>query len=209
MPDRFASMQQLLKELPASENYSLQVQRDFRSRVKLFAPHGGCIEPCTGPLVMALTEKGFDSYVFHGVRKKDCYRTLHVTSVHYDEPACLDLAAEAEVAVAIHGCDGREEFIEVGGGNTELRESLEARLRSGGYDLRRPADARIGEDPRNFVNRARQRGVQLELSAGFRRKLFPDFPRAASRHPVHFPAFLQAMGEWLNDLEERLGRPHA
>ena len=209
MTDRFASMQRLLQELPAAENYSIQVNASRRSRVKLFAPHGGCIEPCTGPIVAALADAGFDSYIFQGVRRKDCYRTLHVTSVHYDEPACLELVATSELAVAIHGCDGEEAFIEVGGGNTAFRELLERRLNAQGYKLRRPPAARGGEDPANFVNRARQRGIQLELSAGFRRMLFPGFPRVVTRHPEHFPAFLDTMWKWLAEVEQQLGPSHA
>jgi phage replication-related protein YjqB (UPF0714/DUF867 family) len=209
MSDRFSSMTELLRALPAADNYSIQVDTRYQSRVKIFAPHGGCIEPCTGPIVLALADGRFDSFVFHGVRKKDCYRELHVTSTHYDEPACLSMASQADLAIAVHGCDGNDEFMEIGGANTVERESLAAAMNLLGYRLRPPGDQRRGEQPENFANRAKYGGIQIELSAGFRRMLFPGFPRAAVRHPANFPRFINSFRAWLITHEQQLHPPHA
>ena len=113
-------MTELVSTLPARENYTIRVDSSHASKIKVFAPHGGCIEPCTGPIALALAKDNFDCFVFSGIRQKDCFKMLHVTSTRYDEPRCLAMAREAEVALAVHGCDGEEPFAQVGGGNVDL-----------------------------------------------------------------------------------------
>src|SRR5881409_2336160 len=117
-------MTELLSHLPSDGHYKIQFNDTRYSNVKLFAPHGGCIEPCTGNLVIELAGESFDYYVFHGTMKTNCFRTLHVSSTCYDEPHCQQMAREAVVAVAIHGCEGEKEFVEIGGGNRRLVTSL-------------------------------------------------------------------------------------
>jgi phage replication-related protein YjqB (UPF0714/DUF867 family) len=204
MPDLYRSMTELLRLLPAAGNYEIQTEESRASRVKLFAPHGGCIEPCTGKLVREIAAPRSDWYVFHATRKQACFGTLHVTSTHFDEPRCVQMAERAEVAVALHGCAGDERFIEVGGGNLAAAASLFELLLEGGFPARSSEDARQGEDPRNFVNRSRLGGVQLELSAGFRRSLFADYPHTAHPDPRAVRRFVRAMREWIAALEADL-----
>ncbi len=191
--------------LPAENNYAIQSDVSRGSKVRLFAPHGGCIEPCTGPIVLAIAAENVDYFVFNGVRKKDCFKTLHVTSTHYDEPQCLRMTEESEVGIAIHGCDGEKSFIEVGGGDRDLASQLAEYLKARGFTVISASQARKGEDGRNFINRAKRGGVQLELSAGFRKSLFPDFPRATRRNPQTFPAFIEAMRVWISSIEQSIG----
>jgi len=202
--DHFSSMTELLSTLPARDNYTIHVDGSHASKVKIFAPHGGCIEPCTGPIALALAIDDFDCFVFSGVRKKDCFKTLHVTSTHYDEPRCLAMVQEAEVALALHGCDGDDAFAQVGGGNEELVRKLSGYLIGLGYSVVPVSGKLKGEDQRNFINRARQKGIQLELSAGFRRNLFPSFPRSIQRHPEEFPKFIESMRSWMLGIERPL-----
>ncbi len=202
--DNYSSMSDLLRNLPSRDNYEIFADRSRRSKLKLFAPHGGCIEPCTSQLTAAIAASLFDSYVFSGMRKKDCYRNLHVTSTHYDEPQCVEMAAEAEVALALHGCDGEETFAQIGGGNAELASDLLRRLNDLGYTAIRPSEHLRGIEEANFINRARQGGVQIELSVGFRRMLFPGFPRSLQRHPSEFPRFVEAMRSWALLVEGKL-----
>jgi len=125
-------------------------------------------------------------FCLSGMRKEGCFKTLHVTSTHYDEPRCLAMVRDAEVAFALHGCEGEEVFAHVGGGNENLVPKLIDYLNGLGYSVV-PASSKLkGEDQNNFINRARQKGIQLELSAGFRRNLFPSFPRSIQRHPWNF-----------------------
>jgi phage replication-related protein YjqB (UPF0714/DUF867 family) len=195
--DRFPSMTALQAQLPAEGNYSLHCESSRGSGIALFAPHGGCIEPGTDRIVVELAAAEFNYFLFRGIRRTDCFRTLHVTSAHYDEPSCLALAGRSVVAVALHGCDGEEAFLEIGGANTAAVNSLRAHLAALGYRVLAPAPGRPGVDAGNFINRSSEGGVQVELSAGFRAMLFPGFPRTDQRHPVAFPSFIAAFRRWL------------
>jgi phage replication-related protein YjqB (UPF0714/DUF867 family) len=193
-------MTALLGALPAKDNFSIFIDRSHRSPVKIFVPHGGCIEPCTEPIAMAIAKDRFDLFAFSGVRTKDCFKTLHVTSTHYDEPECLSMAREATLAIAIHGCEGEREAIMIGGGNEPLVQNLLAHLKGLGYPAVKPEGGLSGSDENNFVNFAKHRGIQLELSAGFRRQLFPSFPRSGHRDPAAFPKFVDVMRDWIGTI---------
>jgi phage replication-related protein YjqB (UPF0714/DUF867 family) len=197
-------MTELLARLPARDNYDLQIDHSRRSKVKIFAPHGGCIEPCTAQIVLPLALDRFDFFLFNGMMKKDCFSTLHVTSTHYDEPQCLQLAREAVVAIAVHGCEGEEPFIQLGGGNGTLAANLREYLIVLGYRIMHSSGELKGEHADNFVNFAQQGGIQLELSAGFRRQMFPGFPRSLQRDPVEFPRFIGAMRSWMESTERSI-----
>jgi phage replication-related protein YjqB (UPF0714/DUF867 family) len=194
-------MTELLRSLPPEENYSIHTDEKYRSRIKLFAPHGGCIEPCTAPVALTLAEGLFDSFVFYGSRKKDCFKMLHVTSIHYDEPACMRMISNAELGIAIHGCAGDETFLEIGGMHIPGRKSFESTLVSAGYIIRSADEGRRGEANKNFINMAKKGGIQIEMSAGFRKMLFPGYPRSVTRHPVHFSRFIHICRTWLREVE--------
>lgn len=199
--DKFNSMSELLSQLPAHDHYCIHYTDTRKSNVKLFAPHGGWIEPCTGSLVIEIAGESFDYFVFHGMMKKNCFRTLHVSSTRYDEPCCQQMARQALVAVAIHGRDAEEEFIEIGGSNSELVAGLHEYLIDHGYPTVCGSKNHKGEDERNFINLAHHKGVQLELSSGFRKSLFPDFPGTLQRNPKTFQPFITAMQQWLQFIE--------
>jgi phage replication-related protein YjqB (UPF0714/DUF867 family) len=199
--DTYTSMVELLTHLPSAGHYEIQCHDGRRSGLKLFAPHGGCIEPCTGGLVVELAGDEFDYYVFRGMMKENCFRNLHVSSTRYDEPTCRRMAGEALLAIAVHGCSSEREFIEIGGGNGELSALLQTRLQQQGLPAVHATGRRSGEDPKNFINCARYQGVQIELSAGFRRTLFPEFPSMRQRHPANVRLFLDAVRPWLRSME--------
>lgn len=207
-------MSELVERLPPEGNYEFRLEESRGSRVKLFAPHGGCIERCTDRLVHEIARGDLDYFIFLGKRRTRCYETLHVTSTHYDEPRCLDMARRSEVAVAIHGCSGNARFIEVGGGNPRLVSGLRACLQHAGYRARVGPPSRRGADERNFINLARSGGVQMELSAGFRRSLFSRLSPALEPDPTALRAFVGVVRGWLLQLEgqppgvaRRLERP--
>ncbi len=197
-----------MASLPPRDQFEIRCHDARHSVVKLFAPHGGCIEPCTGSLVTEIAGETFDYFVFHGMMKKNCFRTLHVSSTRYDEPNCLRMARSSLLAVAIHGCDGWEEYIEIGGGNAEWAADLHSQLRRLGYPAGRAGKNHRGDDEKNFVNAAVYKGVQIELSAGFRKSLFPGYPLTLQRDPKTFPLFIGAMREWLKATESILRQSH-
>ena len=202
--DRFPSMSALLGVVAPRGNYAIHVDRSHRSNVKIFAPHGGCIEPCTEPIVLAVARGMLDCFVFSGNRKRDCFSTLHVTSTHYDEPQCAEMVRESGVAIAVHGCEGEESVIHIGGGNRNLAPELIQYLAAEGYPAAAAPGNIRGEEKSNFINRARREGIQLELSVGFRRSLFPGFPGCIQRHPRDFPNFIDSLRRWIRELEAAL-----
>ena len=116
------------------------------------------------------------------------------------------MASTATVAVAIHGCDGDKSFVEVGGGNVEGVASLHKHLIDAGYPSLLAPILRSGRSERNFINLAQQKGVQIELSVGFRRSLFPGFPNTMQRTPGEFKRFVRCMYTWLLELEKQFER---
>jgi phage replication-related protein YjqB (UPF0714/DUF867 family) len=195
--DRYNSMRELLDAVPPADNYTFHIDRRFHSAVKIFAPHGGCIEPCTSPVALALAAGQYDCFIFNGIRKKECFKTLHVTSSRYDEPQCAEMAAEAEIAVSVHGCNDVDVQLKIGGGNTEAATALTDFLRSRGVNTARPEGDLLGVHHDNFINRAKRGGIQLELSVGLRQRLFPSFPRSSQKDPLQFSSFVDAVREWL------------
>ena len=202
--DKYSSMSALLAALPARGNYGIHADRARRSRIKIFAPHGGCIEPCTEPIALAIAGERYDCFVFSGRRASGCFAVLHVTSTRYDEPQCLSMAEEAELALAIHGCEGGEAALYVGGGNEALAADLLAHLSAEGFPAKQaPADM-AGGDVRNFVNRARLNGIQLELSAGFRKSLYPSFPKTLQRDALLLSRFVESVRLWLTHTDAKM-----
>ena len=197
-------MTELLAHLPSDDHYQIQFNDTRNSNVKLFAPHGGCIEPGTGILVRELACDNFDYYVFQGMMKKNCFGTLHISSTRYDEPCCHRMARQSMLALAIHGCDTNKEFIEVGGGSTELVTHLYNYLVAQGFPAGRASGHRKGKDKRNFINQAKLKGIQLELSTGFRKELFHDFPRTYQCIPKVYGPFIHAMQHWLQHIESTI-----
>ena len=202
--DTYPSMTELLIHLRPRENYIFHIETRYNSSIKLFAPHGGCIEPCTGVIAREIAGDRLDYFIFQGIRKRNCFRDLHVTSTNYDESQCKEMATSAMLAVAIHGRDDEGSFIEIGGGNLELVSELQTHLDAKGYPVRPASYQRMGQDKRNFINLAQQKGVQIELSAGFRRILFLDYPRTLQPNPSLLQPFLHTMRLWLDSVQSRL-----
>ncbi len=202
--DKFRSMKDLTLRLRPEGHYSIVAVEDRSSRVKLFAPHGGYIEPCTGRIISELAGGVFDYFIFRGEMHRYCHATLHVTSVNYDEPICERMIGNAETALSVHGCQPAESLIEVGGGNERYSQRLGELLAREGYTVVPGTHGMRGIDEKNFINRCTRAGVQLELSAGFRRSLFPGFPRETQTHPVEFPKFIGVVRAWLLEIEREL-----
>lgn len=203
MPDTFSSMKLLLSSV-AKDNYDFEICTLKNSSVKLFAPHGGCIEPGTAPIVRELAGGRYDYYIFRGLLKGGgCRKLLHVTSTHYDEERCRSMAESALMSLSVHGCKGKDRRIEIGGGNRKLVADL--------YDTLKPAypvilspGERDGSNPLNFINGSRYQGVQLEISEGFRHYLFPGYPRSMTGNPETLPEFIDTLGTWLRNVENTL-----
>ena len=166
-------------ELSRSETEDIDyriVSTDRGTSLAILAIHGGAIEPGTSEVASALADKLKAScYLFEGIKPKN-NGSLHITSTAFDEPAGRSLAEKADTILSIHGCSGDEsEFAYIGGLNEHIKERIKEALHSAGYLAEQAPTHLLGESKENIVNRCQTgKGVQLELSAAFRKSLFID-----------------------------------
>ena len=139
------------------------------SRVAVIAPHGGAIERRTSEIARAIAGDDFHLYLFEGIRPSNNYAALHLTSHLFDEPECLAIIGQRPVVVAIHGCNGTDERVLVGGRHVELKNRLAAAIRGVGVTAETEGHAFPAMDANNICNRGLTgQGVQLEFSAALR-----------------------------------------
>ena len=178
--DRYPDFAELARRELIDRDWWLRiVERD--SPLLILAPHGGGIEPGTSEIAREIAGEDLSLYCFEGIRARGNDR-LHITSTRFDEPACLQLLARSRIAVTIHGCANREPIVLVGGRHGELRVRVERALTGAGFTAREENGRHSGDDPANICNRAAAAmGLQLEISRGLRRALFPGLRRHERR----------------------------
>lgn len=151
--------------------------KDFRvvvvphptSRVAIIAPHGGRIERRTSEIAAAIAGDSFNLYIFEGIRKSDNYTALHLTSHLFDEPECIELIGRCLHVVAIHGCEGNDPRILLGGLDQSLKTQLAKAFGSANLTTEVDGHNFPATEPNNICNRGlRRQGVQIELSAALR-----------------------------------------
>ncbi len=177
MDDKFAYYSDLENHFTEGVHFS-RVKCDRGGEILILAPHGGGIERGTSELARAIAGDNLSLYLFEGLmRTAKESQVLHITSTNFDEPDCLNLIGKFQKALAIHGYDGKESMIYVGGRDNELKDILIAALNNIECFPVRPAIKRYAGDwPTNICNRTHSgKGVQLELSKGLRRTLFEDW----------------------------------
>lgn len=184
-------------ELNAVEKNGLAFRLQIKNRKTLcaiIAPHGGGIEPGTTEIAAAIAGWSYSLYTFDGIRLSG-NDLLHITSTLFDEPKCLNLIHSSDHVLAIHGCDGFEPVVFVGGLHMELGNHIIKALRVAGFEAVRATTQFQGTQPENICNRGKSgRGVQLEISEGLRRSMFKGLDRngrVETRPP--FQAFVKAI----------------
>ena len=164
-----------------------------RSPIAIVAPHGGGIERGTSGVATLFAGEVFSLYLFEGLKRDNNFNSLHITSRRFDEPRCLALLARHETVITVHGCVGAGEFVCLGGLHEALKQAIAASLRDGGFDARTEGHNFPALDPDNLCNRGRgRRGVQIELSAGFRRRM--QYRELAGRLQATLLAMLPPQG---------------
>ncbi len=196
-------------ELSASEREGISFRRTVvkrRSRIAILAPHGGGIEPGTSEIVYALAGFRFSYYTFEGLKPQG-NEILHITSILFDEPQCLQLVQFSDVAIAIHGCEGEEKIIHVGGLHVGLKTRLTQALANDGFDARLAEVNYSGSQAQNICNRGRlHQGVQLELSVGLRRAMFKALDRQGRKSTTDiFRSFVTSVGKEVVSANDEAG----
>jgi phage replication-related protein YjqB (UPF0714/DUF867 family) len=140
------------------------------STVAVLAPHGGAIEDGTSEIARAIAGEDFNLYLLEGRRPELNYRTLHLTSHRFDEPECLRLLTRCPHVVAVHGCEGVDQVVLLGGLDTLLRDLLADALRVAGIVAATDGHRFPATHPDNICNRGvAGRGVQIEVPHALRR----------------------------------------
>jgi phage replication-related protein YjqB (UPF0714/DUF867 family) len=176
MKTPYRIFRQLAAENTVGRDYAF-VWEERPSPVIVLAIHGGGIEPGTDRVARGVAGNDYSFYAFMGLRDEG-NQDLHISSHQFDEPTAVRLVQRAEIVLSIHGSRDPEPVVYIGGRHQQLSQSL-----LDGFN-RSPIAADIhprasfsGQSRYNICNRGQSsRGVQLELSAGLRRKIFSVSP---------------------------------
>jgi phage replication-related protein YjqB (UPF0714/DUF867 family) len=190
----YRSFEELAANATDGIDYRIR-ERSGVSGIAVVAIHGGGIEPGTTEIAEAVAGGRHAFYTFSGI-KPSGNACLHITSRHFNEPRALCLVQRAFTVVSIHGCGDAEPVVFVGGLFKRLEQRIEKSLEDAGFTVRRSVRF-PGTSPRNICNRCRLcMGVQLEISAGLRSRMFGNLARLQRKKPSvslsHFVAAVQA-----------------
>ena len=141
------------------------------SRVAILAPHGGRIEGRTSEVARLFAGDEHRLYLFEGLRPNgDNFDCLHLASHCFDEPRALQLIADCDTVVAVHGYAAVGPDVLLGGLDQRLKRELSRALGDHGVSCLADGHRFPGKHPHNICNRGRAgAGVQLELSEGLRK----------------------------------------
>jgi phage replication-related protein YjqB (UPF0714/DUF867 family) len=170
-------------------------------KIIILAPHGGGIERGTSELAKAIANSDLSLYLFEGrLPKARQSQKLHITSTRFDEPIGCESIKGFSTSLAIHGCIGRAPLIYVGGRDEDMKYRLLEMLEKRGYPAKPGKGAYSGVFKTNICNRTYTgKGVQLELSNGFRRLLFQYWQTRKGRQikTAQFDTFVNDIREVL------------
>ena len=152
-------------------DFAVRVTCRARSRVAVLAPHGGRIEGRTSEIAHLIAGDEHRLYLFEGLRTTgDNFDCLHLASHRFDEPRALELIADCETVIAVHGYAAPGPDVLLGGLDEELRRQIAHALAETGFSCLTDGHRFPGKDPRNICNRGRSgAGVQIELSEDLRK----------------------------------------
>ena len=174
--DKYANFAELAKHEHENIDYLRYIQARATDIV-IAAPHGGGIERGTSEIAKALAGDIFSVYCFEGI-KHTGNKSLHIASTRFDDPLFLDLIKTAATVITVHGCDGNEEAVHVGGLNAELKRHLIQYLQGGGFAASEDNGNHPGMHPLNICNLQGEGGVQLEITRGLRQRMFKGLSQA-------------------------------
>jgi len=192
--DKYTGFEALRRYEKEAKDYVI-CSREGISGVAVISPHGGGIEPGTAEIADAVAGGDHTFYCFRGI-KKTGNADLHITSKNFDEPQAIRIAKTADTVLAVHGCQERENVVYIGGLDHHLVEKInEALIQAGFITDKRPAQGLQGKRPENICNRSRNnKGVQLEISEGLRKRMFDRQNRINGRDKTQvFHMFVSAV----------------
>lgn len=190
------------KDLKVKEKEGIDYQiqsRQGETGIAVIAPHGGGIEPGTSEIADRVAGEDHAFYSFEGWKRQGNFE-MHITSRNFDEPIGVEIVKNSNTIVSIHGCNGNEKAVYIGGIDTELMERIKIALDDAGFLVKK--NPRFpGTSPLNICNRSRLgKGVQLELSGPLRCSMFRDLTRPERKIPTkHLNKFVAALRRGLGE----------
>jgi phage replication-related protein YjqB (UPF0714/DUF867 family) len=192
MTDKYESFEELKEHEVEGEDF-VRTIRVRHTGIAVIAPHGGKIELGTSEIARRIAGDTHGLYLFEGIKESD-NGDLHITSNHFDDPACLRVIRHCPIVIAIHGKGRSGESIQYGGLDECGRDFVRKKLKDVGVLADPDADPSLtGRSPNNICNRGRSKsGIQLEMRRGLRNDLVAS-PRLLRR-------FSRTVREALEDL---------
>jgi phage replication-related protein YjqB (UPF0714/DUF867 family) len=169
LANTFRSFADLRAVYQEDVDYRINRRVGLHPRIAVVAPHGGAIEPPTSQIASDIAGPDFSCYLFEGVRKSKNYKALHLTSEYFDEPKCLELIADCDQVVTVHGCKEGEVEVLLGGRDKALALLIAEALKAEGVLGRLDGHDFTGTARTNICNLGKSKaGVQLELTEALR-----------------------------------------
>jgi len=173
LAETFRSFSDLAEVYKEGVDYRIKRQVGLYAHVAVVAPHGGAIEEPTSRIATDIAGQEFSCYLFEGRRDADNYDALHLTSQYFDEPKCLELIANCDHVVTVHGCEGKRAAVLLGGRDRVLARHIAQALDVEGVQAKLDGHKFTGTARTNICNQGKSKvGVQLELTKALRRS--PD-----------------------------------
>lgn len=170
LAQNFKSFDDLEVAYKEGVHYRIAISRGHHPQIAVIAPHGGAIERPTSQIAADIARDDFSCYLFEGIRKANNYKALHLTSEYFDEPRCLEFIAGCDRVVTVHGCDGDEIAVLLGGLDAELTALIADALAAEEVVAKLSGHQFFGTKTTNICNRGRSGvGAQMELTAALRK----------------------------------------
>lgn len=197
--DKYNSISDLKKK-EKSKHYKSE-HRDGSSDYLIIAPHGGGIEPGTTELADDIAGEKYNYFCFEGL-KKNGNKELHVASENFDDSQALTLAEKSNNVISLHGADGDEENIFIGGLDKVLCNKLATALKKAGFPVSKEIPNGLkGESLSNICNKGKsKKGVQFEITHGLRKTMFKGMNRKGRKdRTTKFNLFVETIQKVLNE----------
>ena len=204
MADTYDNFEQLSAAEKEHVDYKIFTE-DAKLKIAIVAPHGGGIEQGTSEIAQSISNGKYNCYCFEGIKSSENKKFLHITSTNFDEPKGIKVCQSSEAVVTIHGAENDEDIVFVGGLHKELKSALIEKLTKEGFNAKEDTTEHSGQDIGNLCNKGTmKRGLQIEISKGFRKKMFKGLNRKDRKFTTEIYAkFIESVQSVLEEYEKK------
>ena len=173
--DTYKDFNDLKHHTTQNKDWKISTKHVKNDNILITAIHGGGIEPGSTEIARRIANIGkYDFYSFQGLLPADNQR-LHITSTNYDEPQLMNMLAATKETISVHGFNGEDPLIYIGGKDKYMAKAIRTELRKAGFTIKSSPKGIEAMSEDNFVNQnGTDTGVQLELTTKQRQLFFKD-----------------------------------